>query len=165
MISIAIDIGLTGAVAAVDHAGRADVHDMPVTADGERKRIDGRALILLLRQLIPAGDTAVVLFEDVRARPAGNGGTHGNSMHSQASMMRSRGAIEAVLDVARLPYQVVQPQTWKRHFALLGKDKKASLEVARSLYPANAEKHLARVKDHNRAEAVLMAHYGLRSAA
>lgn len=183
MIAIGIDIGLTGAVAAIDHNGRAAVHDLPVVLDGElrtrrsndkrraaqRLRLDGRGLLHLLRELVPAGEAGVVVIEDVRARPAGNGGAHGNTMHSQGSLMRSRGIVEGVLDVlGAAQVQVVQPQTWKRHFGLLrkkgqedaGKDR--SRDKARALYPG-ACPLLARVKDHNRAEALLLAHYGLHT--
>lgn len=169
MIAIGIDIGLTGAVGAVDHRGLACVQDIPTVTDPDGKRIDGRALLELLRRLAPPSEPCTVVFEDVRPRPMGNAGRHGNTMHSQGSLMRSRGIVEAVLDIARMKHQTVQPQTWKRHFALLDsqkseKEKKAaSLKVARTLYPC-AVRDLARVKDHNRAEALLIAHWGLKEA-
>ena len=163
MITIGIDIGLTGAIAAVDSRS-AVVHDLPTVPDGKVRRIDGRALHRLLRELVPIGCAATVLFEDVRARPQGNAGSHGNTMHSQGSMMRSRGIVEAVVDITRLEAQVVQPQTWKRHYGLLKTEKGASLERARTLFPAIAH-DLKRVKDHNRAEALLIAQYGQASLA
>lgn len=159
MITIGIDIGLTGALAAVDARGTAQVRDIPTVEDGKGRRIDGRALLLTLREFVPIGEPALILFEDVRARPAGNAGAHGNTMHSQGSMMRSRGIVEAVLDITRLERKVVQPQTWKRHYGLLKTEKGASLDRARTLFPAIAH-DLKRVKDHNRAEALLIAQYG-----
>ena len=158
MITIGIDIGLTGAVAAVDSRS-ATVRDIPTMPDGNGRRIDGRALLVLIREIVPVGVAATVVFEDVRARPQGNAGAHGNTMHSQGSMMRSRGIVEAVADITRLQVQVVQPQTWKRHFGLLKTEKGASLDRARSLFPGIAH-DLKRVKDHNRAEALLIAQFG-----
>jgi crossover junction endodeoxyribonuclease RuvC len=165
MISIGIDIGLTGAVARVDHSGLAGVYDIPTVGDaGKGRRIDGRALILLLRNIIPPGEACVVTFEDIRPRPMGNAGAHGNTMHSQGSLMRSRGTVEAALDIARLQWSVVQPQTWKRAFGLLKKGKDDALDIARTLYPTLVN-DLKRKKDHNRAESLLIAHYALRKAA
>lgn len=132
----------------------ADIHALP---DGRGNRIDGRALLALLRQFVPAGEAGLVIYEDVRPRPLGNGGKHGNSMHSQGSLMRSRGIVEAVVDIMRIEHRVIQPQAWKRHYGLIGKGKAESLSVARALYPL-ADLRLA--KHHNRAEAILMAHFG-----
>lgn len=159
-VFIGIDIGLEGAMAAVDSRGSCQIADLPVIADGKSNRLDGRGLILLLRQFVPADSSCLVVFEDVRARPAGNGGSHGNSMHSQGSLMRSRGIVEAVLDIQRVRVEVVQPQTWKRKFGLIGKNKGDSLEKARVLYPL-MEHQLRLKKHHNRAEAILQAHFGL----
>lgn len=163
MILVGIDIGITGAVAAIAPSGVA-IHDLPTTADGERRRLCGRGLVVLLRQLVPPGERAAVVFEDVRPRPMGNAGAHGNTIHSQGSLMRSRGIVEGVLDITGWQLKVVQPQTWKRHFGLIGKDKKASAEKARELYP-EAAAALKRVKDHNRCEALLIAHWGLAKVA
>lgn len=160
MIVLGIDIGLTGAVAAVHPNGTASVHDIPTVADGGKgRRICGRGLLLLLRELVAADRAALVLFEDVRARPMGNGSGHGNTMHSQGSLMRSRGIVEAAIDIARFDVCIVQPATWKRWHGLLKTEKGASLDLARSLYPALAG-DLKRKKDHNRAESLLIAHYG-----
>lgn len=158
MIVVGIDIGLTGAVSAIG-PGVCAVHDIPTVQDGKTRRIDGRALILLLRQMIPPGETAKAVIEDVRPRPGGNGNAHGNSMHSQGSLMRSRGIVEAVLDIARIEANAVQPQAWKRRFGLIGKGKADAREIACRLYPGASE-HLKRVKDHNRAESLLIAKFG-----
>jgi hypothetical protein len=77
--------------------------------------------------------------------------------------MRTLGAVEAVLEVLRLPPTMLHPKTWKGFFGL-DSEKGGSLASARALYPDVAAR-LARAKDHNRAEAVLLAHYGLRKLA
>jgi hypothetical protein len=154
VVVIGIDVGLTGAVAAVDNHGTCSIADLPTLT--LTRRIDGRALILLLRQFVPAGEPALCVFEDVRPRPNPKRGT---SIVTEGSLMRSRGIVEAVTDIARFDTKVVQPQVWKRFYGLLGKDKEAARAMARSLYPM-AQGELARKKDHNRAEALLIAHYG-----
>lgn len=160
MVVIGLDVGLTGAIAAITEDRGARVYDLPTTpAGGTHRRLDGRALILLLRELVPPDMAAVAYMEDIQPRPMGNGGLHGNTMHSQGSLMRSRGIIEAVFDVARVKLETVRPQAWKRHYALIRSAKDESLHVARRLYPESAG-DLARKRDHNRAEAILIAHYG-----
>lgn len=156
MIVLGIDIGLTGAVAAITPAGHAIVVDLPTVEDGKGRRIDGRALILALRAVVPADSDALVVFEDVRPRP---NPTRGTSIVTEGSLMRSRGIVEAVCDITRWRVKVVQPATWKRHYGLIKTEKRASLEKARVLFPGAAAE-LKRVKDHNRGEALLIAHYG-----
>ena len=68
------------------------------------------------------------------------------------------GAWLGVLATLRLPYTAVRPVVWKKAFSL-GKDKEASRLRAMQLYPG-ADLRLK--KHHGRAEALLLAHYGLR---
>lgn len=163
MILLGIDIGLSGAVASIDAAGRAHVVDLPTVPAGKSRRICGRALILLLRQLVPANEACTVVFEDVRARPQGNKGAHGNTMHSQASLVGSRAAIETVLDITGWQRKAVQPASWKRAFGLIGKEKDAARQVALQLFPGLADE-LRLKKSHNRADSLLLAQYGRRFA-
>lgn len=157
MIVLGIDIGMTGAVAAIDAAGRARVSDLVTKADACGKRLDGRALSHLLHEFIPPGEVGLAIIEDVRVRNIAGRMAHS----SEGSLMRSRGIVESICDVCRIDLQIVQPGVWKRWYGLLGKDKGESLAKARTLYPA-VDDMLRRVKDHNRAEALLIAHYGQR---
>lgn len=155
MIIVGIDPGLTGALAFVDSRGSCVIEDIPTVAlpgNGMVKRkVDGLALARLVRQHCPASEDAMVVCEAVRAMGGKN-----NAVQTQGSLMRTLGAIEAVFEVLRFPWQIVEPQTWKRHYGL-GSEKGASLEVARRLYPSAP---LKLAKHHNRAEALLIAHYG-----
>jgi crossover junction endodeoxyribonuclease RuvC len=74
----------------------------------------------------------------------------------------TRGVVETVLELARLDVRAVQPATWKRWYGLIGSEKADGIEKARALYPL-AESHLKRKKDHNRADALLLAHFGQRT--
>lgn len=69
-----------------------------------------------------------------------------------------RGVFQAIFDHA--PVQVT-PQAWKKMFGLLGKDKEASRLKAIELFP-HYEQFLSRKKDHDRAEAILIAEYARR---
>lgn len=160
MIVIGIDPGLTGAVAVMDHNGVRAVADLPVmqvpgsSKDAMvQKKIDAYGLCQLLLKHCPAGEgKPMVIIEQVHAR-SGAG-----TVQSQGSLMRSLGAIESVLECLRIPVRYVAPQTWKKRFGLKS-EKAQSLETARRLHP-EAAADLKRAKDHNRAEAVLLAHYG-----
>lgn len=65
------------------------------------------------------------------------------------------------LEAYQIPFEYITPgQWWKlvKDSEKQPKDKKtASLELARRLFPAIAREHLSRKKDHNRAEALLIA--------
>jgi hypothetical protein len=158
MILVGIDAGLTGAAAFIDSRdGGCVVEDLPtknLAGDGLiKRRIDGYGFALMLRKHCAAGQPVLVLMEQVGAMGGKN-----NAVQTQVSLGRSLGALEAAIEILRLPLHMVQPQTWKRFFGL-GSDKAESLRVARALYP-DAPLELA--KHHNRAESVLIAHYGLR---
>ena len=159
MITLGFDIGITGAVAAIDHNGEASMRDLPIyTEDGE-KCIDALALAQLLREMVPTDRAVLALFEDIRVRSMD---THPMSHSTENSLARSRGIVQATLRMARVPCRAVQPSTWKRFFGLIGAEKDDALRMARRLYP-DLEPQLARNKDHNRAESLLIAHFGART--
>lgn len=156
MIVIGIDIGVTGALCAVDSAGTAAIADLPTTEiDGQRvvrRKVSVTGLRDLIRNFVPPGEAAMALIEDVHMGM-------GKGAAARSSLDLNRGRVEAVLELLRLDVKVVQPPTWKRHFGLLRTEKAESLHRARGLYPQVAHM-LKRQKDHNRAEAILLAHYG-----
>lgn len=166
MIVIGIDPGLTGAIAII-RGGQAVIADIPtLPLDGGglvSRRVDGRRLAEIVRHHCPAGDAVQVCCEAV-----GVMGGQNNAVQTQGSLMRSLGAIEAVFDVLRWPCLMVRAQAWQAHYGLVGKKAEkrdrgampAAIVKARDLYPSAASL-LTRVKDHNRGEALLIAHYGL----
>lgn len=158
MIHIGIDPGLRGAIAFVNsehiHA-RALVFDLP--HHPTEHRLDGYALAALMRKHAPASESARVYVEKLHAVANHSGG--GAGMQQMGAMMKSVGIILGAVDCTRFPLLEVTPQTWKKRFALSA-DKAACLDRARQLYP-EVQSSLARVKDHNRGEALLIAHWGL----
>lgn len=153
MIIVGIDPGLTGAVAAVDSAGTCTVEDMPTLdlpgAGLVRRRVDGLALARMLRSMVPAGHACLVVIEDVQAMG-------GSAVQTMGSMMRSVGSTEAAVEILRMPIKRALPRTWKKFYGLAS-EKADSLRIARELYPTAP---LKLAKHHNRAEALLLAHYG-----
>lgn len=153
MICIGIDIGVTGAVAAVDSRKTCTVVDLPTVAIEGKRLVKRKVCVVglrdILRTLVPAGEACMAVIEDVHMG-IGKGGA------ARSSLDLNRGRIEAVLEILRIPVTVVQPAVWKRHHGLLKTEKAQSLEAARKLFPT-ASHMLQRQKDHNRAESLLIA--------
>lgn len=154
MIIIAIDPGLTGALAMVDHTGLREMADMPIMAKSTgtvKNQVNAAALTALLRGWLSghSKNEVMVLMESVRAMPK-----QGSS--STFSLGHTAGIIEGVVAAKGLPHEMVAPQVWKKHFGL-DSDKERARTLAQRLYP---QASLARMKDHNRAESILIARYG-----
>jgi len=153
VICIGIDIGVTGAAACIDLYGRATVADLPTVAvDGKRvvkRKVSAAGLADLLRAWVPASEPALVAFEDVHMG-IGKGGA------ARSSLDQNRGRIEAVIELLRMDGRAVQPTTWKRRYGLIGGVKADNLRKARELAP-ECSHMLTRAKDHNRADALLIA--------
>jgi crossover junction endodeoxyribonuclease RuvC len=150
-VMIGIDPGITGAVGLLNGDGsfRAVV-DLPVIRDRSLAWIDSAVLSAALAVAISPHD-AVVVIERVSAMP-------GQGVASSFGFGVTLGSILAAVQAMRLPLEFVTPATWKRALAL-GADKHAALHKARLMYPM-AE--LSLVKHHNRAEALLIAHFAYR---
>lgn len=159
MIGIGVDPGLSGAISFVyPDDGRCEIEDIPTRAlPGAglvMRRVDGRGLATLIRRRVGDGHQheARGFIEQVGAM-----GGKDNAVQTQVSLGRTLGAIETVFELLGIPFEMVQPKTWKGFYGL-GKDKKQSLQIARQLY-SDAPLHLAKHAD--RAESLLIAHFGL----
>jgi hypothetical protein len=157
MITIGFDPGLDGAMAFINDDLQCQVDDLPtlkLPGNGKVKRtIDGSTLRLLLRNRIPPGAKAFAFVE--QQVPMGG---KNNALQTQGSVMRTMGTLEGVLGAMNIRFQLVSPQTWKRLYGL-GSDKKAAIATAQRLYP---DAPLTLAKHHNRADSLLIAHYGMR---
>lgn len=153
MLILGIDPGLTGALALLDHTGRVVMsEDLPTIARGSsakvKREINPAGLLHLLR--IYSKDIKCAVVEQVASRPV-------QGVASVFSLGHSYGTITATLAVLGIPVHLVAPTTWKRH-AGLSSDKEQARALATRLYPSI---DLHRKADHNRAEALLIARYGL----
>lgn len=163
MLVIGVDPGLTGGIAAVcNKRGLLAVDDLPVCSNGLEKGavkrwIDAAKLGAMLAEwsMLFGFATEDVTMACERAIPM-----PGQSVWTAASSFDSMGVIRAVAALRRLPLHLVTPREWKASYGL-GKDKNASRTIACDLYPI-ARPKLARAKDHNRAEAILIGRYVLR---
>lgn len=168
MITLGIDIGVKAAIAFTSDDYPTQVFDVPTRADPDgqdkhRQRIDGAALLQIFREISRHGAPLRAAYENVRARPSGNSGEHGNTMFSQGSLMQSKGLVLAALDIAGIEHIPIEPQAWKGFYGLIGKKKAESIPKAILMFPELAHL-LKRVSiDHNRADALLIANYGHRN--
>lgn len=150
MITIGIDPGLSGAIAALNGYGEIVLlEDLPVIRDKSLAWIDGGALQSLLLES-RSGHIARAIVERVGSMPK-------QGVASTFTFGVAFGSILSVLQAMQIPIELVTAATWKRA-AALGADKKAALHKARLLYPS-AELHLE--KHHGRAEALLLARHGM----
>lgn len=149
---IGIDPGVSGAMAVLTETGELVATGfMPVYQAGKAKHVNAAALADFIRS--HTVDFAAV--EKVGAMP-------GQGVSSMFNFGHSAGVIEGVLAAVGIGYTLVTPQTWKRHFKLLGKDKDASRTVAQQLYPSAP---LSRKKDCGVADAILLARYAIEGKA
>lgn len=91
------------------------------------------------------------------------GAMPGQGVTSMFNFGKSAGFIEGVLQVLRVPYQLIAPREWKKEFGL-NSNKQKSVEVCRKLFPKVSLKRTERCKkDHDgMAESLLMAEYAKR---
>ena len=155
-VIIGIDPGITGAFAVLeaDTHRLLDVMDMPLLSEGKKQRIHGYCLAILLKQWSQGEyQVRMTYLEKVHAMPK-------QGVTSMFSMGRSFGAVETAISMLALPITYITPQVWKRRARLIGQAKDVARTRALELYP---EAPLTRKKDHNRADAILIARYGARS--
>jgi crossover junction endodeoxyribonuclease RuvC len=152
---IGIDPGLTGAVAGLDaHGALQALADTPTLVlkvqRGTRQVYDVPGMAALLRSY--AALHTHVYIEESQPMP-------GQGTRSMFTIGYGYGLWIGVLATLQIPYTNVRPGIWKRALTL-GKDKEASRLRAMQLYPG-ADLRLK--KHHGRAEALLLAAYGLRA--
>jgi hypothetical protein len=153
MYTIGIDCGLEGSVAILGaDGGLVGLYDTPTlvlrTSRGTKREFDCPGMAAIL---VPfAGPQSHTILEEAQAMP--HQGTR-----SMFTVGVGFGLWLGTLAALRMPYSRVRPHTWKRALAL-GKDKEQSRLRAQQLFP---DADLRRRKDHGRAEALLLAHYGL----
>lgn len=149
---LGIDPGMEGAAAIYAiHASGSSVEffDLPTVGDGASRRINAPAL----REWILAHRPGHAFIEGAQSMPR-------QGVSSAFRYGRAAGAIEAIVACCGIPITMVAPATWKKHHGLAGPDKEKSRVLAVRLFP-EAASTLARKKDHGRAEAALIASYGL----
>lgn len=128
-----------------------DAIDLPIIGVKAKQRID----VLALRTWIQQHRSDHAVIERGQAMPrqgASSGFKYG----------RAVGSLEAVVVLCKIAMTIVEPSIWKRLHGLRGGHKELSRQRALQLFPS-AHSLLARKRDHGRAEAALIALYGLQN--
>jgi len=162
MMVIGIDPGLTGAAVLVSRGDLilecCDLPSRPRPHSGKvAKWLDAGALAKILRDWRYSygleHNAVCVVIEQPRPMP-GMPSTTSASLFDTVGVIRG---VVAALNIGTILH--ADPKTWKSAYNLAAGDKNASIECAKRLFPYYAEL-FARAKDHNRAEAALLAHWG-----
>ena len=153
---IGIDPGLDGAIAVLDETGDIiQVYDMPtveVKVNGSTKRKVAPAAIASELRMYTVDGKCRAVIEQVSAMP-------GQGVTSMFTFGRSLGVLEGVLAGMGIPYELVTPSTWVKKMRV-APGKGGSRQRAMELWPMDADL-FKRVKDDGRADASLIARYGL----
>ena len=150
---IGIDVGLNGAIAMMQGETLTGIVDMPtvsLTRNGKAKR---QISIPELVEIIKTFQPDEAYCERVFAM-AGQGVT------SVFSFGRSLGAIEGILGARLIKTTLVTPQIWQKAMGVSG-GKDGARARAMEVFPWNVD-YFKRVKDDGRADAALIAAWGLR---
>lgn len=161
MIKIGIDPGITGAIAVLCDDELMAVHDMPVlevkVGKTNKRQVSPQLLAQIFNDILleyANGRECRVILEKVGAMP-------GQGVTSMFNFGRSFGVVEGVTAGHGLAIAYVTPQAWqKRSGKKDGKD--GARQRVMELYPKHAD-WFKRIKDDGRADAVLIARYGLAS--
>ena len=147
-VVVGIDPGFSSGAVAVVGPDFAAVHDTPL--------IDGTGVNCRdLLKIITAHEPDHIFIERVGSMPK-----QGVSTTFKFGM--GNGQVLATAQIACVPYTLVTPAKWKQHHKL-PKDKDAARARALQLFPSLSDQ-LARKKDADRAEALLIAAYGRAQA-
>jgi crossover junction endodeoxyribonuclease RuvC len=151
---VAIDPGLQGGIAVLSDEEVILLSDLPVHRVGVagkktlRAELDLHGLHILVAKHMPYGHC---FLEKVGPMPK-------QGVTSTFRFGTSFGAIQGIVTALGIPMTLVRPQTWQG-FHHCGPSPDAARQRATQLYPSVAPL-LARKMDANRADAVLIAHYG-----
>jgi crossover junction endodeoxyribonuclease RuvC len=149
-VILAIDPGISGALAFLHANNRVETFDMPDFKGKHGRELDEASLSRILDAR--SRDIEYAILEQQWARPTDSG-------PSAFKVGCGFGALRMLLASNFIPYRQVSPQSWKRFMQLTGEGKDASRLAATKAFPQDADQW-KRVKDDGRAEAALMAVYG-----
>jgi hypothetical protein len=155
-VTIAIDPGLTGAIALIDSYGiLLEVHDMPVLAGDVSAQL---LAVMFMAEVhdgakLDANTYGCAVIEDVHSMPK-------QGVASSFKFGRGKGVVEGFFAGAGLPLRYVSPSRWKRDLRL-SSDKGESRQMALEFWPEHAAR-FTRVKDEGRAEAALIGYWWVK---
>jgi crossover junction endodeoxyribonuclease RuvC len=142
---VGIDPGITGALALHDGGRLTTLEDMPVFDS----RVDGAGI----KDILAAMNPDAVFIENTHAMPR-------NGSIASFKLGLNTGIVIGVVQSLSHPLFRITPARWKSKMGVTRLDKNGIRGICREMYPDWAS-CFARVKDHNRAEAVLISRYGV----
>ena len=150
---IGIDPGLSGAIAILEKKKVLNLFDMPVMAEGKKnkKQLNSAQLVNIIRENSIGDEEIAVVVEQVNAMP-------GQGVTSMFNFGQTFGAIKGVCAALNLPIFFVRPSKWKKYFELINSSKDSSRTKAIEMYP-NLSNQLAKKKDVNKSDAILIARF------
>ena len=150
---IGIDPGLSGAIAILEENKVLSLFDMPVMAEGKKnkRQLNSAQLVNIIQDNTNEEDEIAVVVEQVNAMP-------GQGVTSMFNFGQTFGAIKGVCAALKLPIFFVRPSKWKKHFELINSSKDSSRTKTIEMYPSLSNQ-LAKKKDVNKADAILIARY------
>ena len=150
---IGIDPGLTGAIAIMQNNKVLDIIEMPVMSEGKKnkRQLNRAQLFSIIKKNIESNEEVAVVVEQVNAMP-------GQGVTSMFNFGQTFGAIKGVCAALELPIFFVRPSKWKKYFELINASKDSSRTKAIEMYPSLSN-HLAKKKDVNKSDAILIARY------
>ncbi|KKL94604.1 hypothetical protein LCGC14_1863010 [marine sediment metagenome] len=167
--ALGIDPGISGAVALLGSNGSVCFWNTPFINTGGKRDYDSANMQEILLEALDRTVDAENLPKGTNVEPLG---LHLHAYVERAQAMPKQGVTSmfnygkgfglwlGLLVGIGIPYTLVTPQRWKKiMLSDMAKDKGASMLRAKQLFPQCAAQ-LQLVKDHNKAEALLIAAYG-----
>lgn len=146
MITIGIDAGFSGAICILKNK-ECVLFDMPVLGIKTKKQLD----LVKIKSMLSIDEPVHVFIERAQVMP-------GQGISSSGRYMMSYGMLQGLCAGIGLPYTLVTPQAWKK-VMMPGMPKGKGQSIIRFLQ-LNPDLNLYRKKDHNKADAYLIAYYG-----
>ena len=154
MLIIGIDPGITGSICFFEDGKILEVIEMPVMTEGKKnkKQVNGAQIYNeFLKRINKKDDQIRVVIEQVSAMP-------GQGVTSMFNFGQSFGILKGICSAMQLSMFFVRPAKWKKYFNLINSQKDASRTRAIEIFPYFS-KHLAKKKDSNKADAILIASF------
>ena len=155
MLIIGIDPGISGSICFFEDGKILDVVEMPTMTEGKKnkRQVNGSQIYNEISKKIKHIDKKdiKVIVEQVSAMP-------GQGVTSMFNFGQSFGILKGICSAMQLPIYFVRPAKWKKYFNLINAEKDASRTKAIEIFPYFSY-NLAKKKDSNKADAILIACY------
>ena len=151
---IGIDPGRTGAWAFIDtKLDHVEVIDMCLLPD---KSLNSLKMYKILSEYLKRYDRkeVICILEKAQSLPK-------QGIVSTFNYASGYGELKAILKIAEIPFEEVRPAVWKKYYNLSKKQKQGSVDLASTLYPDIEFYGKRGGLKHDRAEALLLADYGM----